>query len=236
MITKQIVDVGGVDVWQITGPGFYATTQINANGVRYLTRCAYVQNAAFPETPGESVWISDVATIAGTIGIDYTSTPERECELFIRMLYGIGVSLDNLATTFTLDADMQGGGVLQPVPQMGMNFYNSLAVFDFMAMTGAVKYPYNRLSPGAIRPVVSDVEIGDKALMFDVLRKLGIYGFAVNIFSEYGITLAELAAFLPEWLPTQGERATYVYGYAYNYLRTKGFPPLTQAEIDTLIG
>lgn len=234
MITKTLISGG--TVWQITGPGFYATTQKDANNVRFLTRLSYVPNAQFPYDANEEVWISDVATILGTIGIDYTSTPERECELFIRMLYGIGVNLDNLSTTFALETDMQSEGVLAPVPQMGTNFYSSMSVFDFMAMTKAVAYPYNRLVVGEPRPLVSDVENLDNGLMFNVIRKLGIWGYAVNIYSEYGITLQELADFLPEWLPTQGQRGAYVYGYVYNHLRTKGFPILTQTEIDTLIG
>jgi len=234
MISKA--QIAGGAVWEITGPGFYATTKRDANNVRFLTRLAYIQSVQFANDPDEEVWISDAATIQFVTGIDYTATPERECELFIRLLYGIGVNLDNLNSTFDLQGNMDSLGVLAPVPQLGTNFYASISVFDFMSMTRAIAYPYNRLLPGVPRPVISDVQTLDNALMFNVIRKLGIWGYAVNIYSEFGITIEELAALLLEWIPGQAQREEYVYGYVFNHLRVKGFGILKEEEIITLIG
>ena len=234
MITKQLIQ--GNTIWEITGPGFYATVKNDADGLPYLTRCNYVNSAQFPVDQAELVLISDVTTLLTYTGYDITATPERECEMFIRMLYVIGIQLDDLGTVFDLQTPLEVAGMLAKTPAEGTNFYNSIEVFDFMAMTGAIEYPFNRLIPGEVRPVVSSVPQLDRTLMLNVIRKLGIWGYALNILSEYGMSITEFAMILAEWKQTQQDRADYVNSYAVGFLRTKGYKLLSSSEKTEMIG
>lgn len=233
-ITKELL--AGYGVWLVDGEGFYASYKADAiTGVPYLTRLKYIDGTTqFPADPQEAVIISDVATIQAYTGIDITSTPERECELFIRSLYVIGISLDSVGSVFDLHDEMEVNGKLSQYPP-GINFYNSIAVFDFMAMTGAILYPFNRLAPGAIRPLVSQAEKGDNTIMLNVIRKLGIWGYIANILSEYGMSIAEFSDILAEWKPLQQDRQAYVYGYLNGFLRTRGYKLLSESEIAQMI-
>lgn len=238
MITKQLINGG--TVWQIIGPGFYATYKANqSTGQPYLTRLGYVQNVQFPASQTEGVIISDVATLLQMTGIDISSTPERELEIFIRSLYVLGMEFDTTPDVFTLHEEMDGLGKLSVLPLPGtVNFYSSIAVFDFMAMTGAILYPFNRLVSGNIqsRPTVQNAPAGDKAVLWQVIEKVGIQGFLVNLLSEYGITEEEFTERLLIWKPDQQDRASFVYSYAIPHLRTKGWRILSSSEIVALIG
>lgn len=241
MITATVI-LGGT-VWEISGgPGFYATlTQNQSTGQLYLTRCQYVQAAQFPASPTEMVIVSDQQTMLTYSGIDVVDEPKRELEAFIRSLYVLGTEFDTNPNTFELHEEMELLGKIQKYPndQTGLiNFYQSIAVFDFMAMTGAILYPFNRLVTGDLttRPTIQDAPQGDKGVMWGVLRTLGIWGFLVNLLADYGISESEFTEKLIEWLPDQSDRQSWVYSYVLQHLRTKGWRILSSSEVVNLIG
>ena len=203
---------GGVHT--ITGPGFYARTAAGADGLPDVVDLRYISGSAFvPEVAGETLWISDVSTLSMFTGIavDATTDAQRELELFIRVLYVAGCDLN---VTHVLSN----------------NLYNRIEVFDFMAMTGAIQYPFNRLLPGVPRPLVKDADVGDLEVMKGAIRKLGIFPYAVHIAGEYGISIQEMTNILVEYMPTVGERQVFFSSYIVPILRQKGFRLLTSAD------
>lgn len=233
MITTE--QLSGGSVTRITGPGYYATVAPGVDGILGLTNLEYLAGSKFFLTnPSETLFISNEATLAQT-GRD-ASDATRELELFIVWLYAIGVNLTDTTTTFNLDAQLFNAGKLGISP-LQSNPYRSINVFDFMVLTGAIEYPIAQLNLGERRPIVKEAtQRNDKTVMFNVIRKLGIWGYCVDIFAEYGMTLEELAECLAEYLPDFAERKTYILSYVLPILRTKSFRILSDSELSTLYG
>jgi hypothetical protein len=220
---------GGVHT--ITGPGFYARTAAGADGLPDVVDLRYISGSAFvPEVAGETLWISDVSTLSMFTGIavDATTDAQRELELFIRVLYVLGCDLNGGGGDFNLHTEMLAGG--RVTHMLSNNLYNRIEVFDFMAMTGAIEYPFNRLLPGQPRPLVQDATVGDIEVMKGAIRKLGIFPYAVHIAGEYGIDFEEMTEILVEYMPTVGERQVFFSSYIVPILRQKGFRLLTAAD------